>query len=212
MTFPFHISVNDLSPFQRYVIKSVIVLLKYWLSQICVCFCVSGLQLGRWGVREIGSRQQRHPKIPQNHSRAAVQQSKSGRVTSTDGLVSLLMLRCHSLFNTPGCGLRVCWIQAQRCCDKRWRALHVGWRRLWPTRFMSGFPRTSRLYDFDNYYWLALRFVLVAGHSDSQSRNMPTLVKDISGVGQVACGSSHTIAVAQDGRTVWSFGGGDNGL
>lgn len=54
-------------------------------------------------------------------------------------------------------------------------------------------------------------FLLCAGHSDSQSRNMPTLVKDISGVGQVACGSSHTIAVAQDGRTVWSFGGGDNG-
>lgn len=49
------------------------------------------------------------------------------------------------------------------------------------------------------------------GHSDSQSRSVPTLVKDISGVGQVACGSSHTIAVAQDGRTVWSFGGGDNG-
>ncbi|XP_054612956.1 probable E3 ubiquitin-protein ligase HERC1 isoform X1 [Dunckerocampus dactyliophorus] len=49
------------------------------------------------------------------------------------------------------------------------------------------------------------------GHSDSQSRNTPTLVKDISGVGQVACGSSHTIAVAQDGRTAWSFGGGDNG-
>lgn len=53
--------------------------------------------------------------------------------------------------------------------------------------------------------------VLCPGQSDSQSRNMPTLVKDISGVGQVACGSSHTIAVAQDGRTVWSFGGGDNG-
>ncbi|KAM4527576.1 putative E3 ubiquitin-protein ligase HERC1 isoform 4-T4 [Odontesthes bonariensis] len=49
------------------------------------------------------------------------------------------------------------------------------------------------------------------GHSDSQSRNVPTLVKDISSVGQVACGSSHTIGVAQDGRTVWSFGGGDNG-
>ncbi|XP_072310878.1 probable E3 ubiquitin-protein ligase HERC1 isoform X3 [Eucyclogobius newberryi] len=49
------------------------------------------------------------------------------------------------------------------------------------------------------------------GHSDSQSRNVPTLVKDVSSVGQVACGSSHTIAVAQDGRTVWSFGGGDNG-
>ncbi|KAJ0013026.1 hypothetical protein NQD34_017360 [Periophthalmus magnuspinnatus] len=49
------------------------------------------------------------------------------------------------------------------------------------------------------------------GHGDSQSRNVPTLVKDISSVGQVTCGSSHTIAVAQDGRTVWSFGGGDNG-
>lgn len=57
-----------------------------------------------------------------------------------------------------------------------------------------------------------LLFLLCVGHSDSQSRNMPTLVKDISGVGQVACGSSHTIAVAQDGRTVWSFGGGDNGM
>lgn len=55
-------------------------------------------------------------------------------------------------------------------------------------------------------------FLLCAGHSDSQSRNTPTLVKDISGVGQVVCGSSHTIAVAQDGRTVWSFGGGDNGM
>lgn len=55
-------------------------------------------------------------------------------------------------------------------------------------------------------------FLPCAGHSDSQSRNTPTLVKDISGVGQVACGSSHTIAVAQDGRTVWSFGGGDNGM
>lgn len=54
--------------------------------------------------------------------------------------------------------------------------------------------------------------LLGAGHSDSQSRNVPTLVKDISGVGHVACGSSHTIAVAQDGRTVWSFGGGDNGM
>ncbi|XP_007895403.2 probable E3 ubiquitin-protein ligase HERC1 [Callorhinchus milii] len=49
------------------------------------------------------------------------------------------------------------------------------------------------------------------GHSDSHSRNLPALVKDISSVGQVACGSSHTIAVSQDGRTVWSFGGGDNG-
>lgn len=49
------------------------------------------------------------------------------------------------------------------------------------------------------------------GHGDSNSKNLPTCVKDVSGVGQVACGSSHTIAVSQDGKTVWSFGGGDNG-
>ncbi len=40
---------------------------------------------------------------------------------------------------------------------------------------------------------------------------MPTLVKDISGVGQVSCGSAHTLALSLDGRTVWSFGSGDNG-
>uniref|UniRef100_A0A0L8HTX3 HECT-type E3 ubiquitin transferase n=1 Tax=Octopus bimaculoides TaxID=37653 RepID=A0A0L8HTX3_OCTBM len=49
------------------------------------------------------------------------------------------------------------------------------------------------------------------GHGDSNSKNVPTCIKDVSGVGQVACGSSHTIAVSQDGKTVWSFGGGDNG-
>lgn len=50
------------------------------------------------------------------------------------------------------------------------------------------------------------------GHGDSSSRNLPTLVKDISNVGQVVCGSSHTIAISQDGRIVWSFGSGDNGI
>lgn len=54
-------------------------------------------------------------------------------------------------------------------------------------------------------------FILNVGHGDGNSRNVPTLVKDVSCVGQVVCGSSHTIAVSQDGRTVWSFGGGDNG-
>ncbi|KAM3626014.1 uncharacterized protein V6R79_021387 [Siganus canaliculatus] len=49
------------------------------------------------------------------------------------------------------------------------------------------------------------------GHGDSNSRNIPTLVKDISNVGEVSCGSSHTVALSKDGRTVWSFGGGDNG-
>ncbi|ELU01326.1 hypothetical protein CAPTEDRAFT_215877 [Capitella teleta] len=50
------------------------------------------------------------------------------------------------------------------------------------------------------------------GHGDNSGRNVPTLVKDISNVGQVACGSSHTIAVSQDGRTVWTFGGGKLGF
>lgn len=54
-------------------------------------------------------------------------------------------------------------------------------------------------------------FLFFLGHGDSNSRNIPTLVKDISNVGEVSCGSSHTIALSKDGRTVWSFGGGDNG-
>ena len=40
---------------------------------------------------------------------------------------------------------------------------------------------------------------------------MPTLVRDLSGVGSVACGSAHTIALSADGKTVWSFGSADNG-
>ncbi|PVD19395.1 hypothetical protein C0Q70_19883 [Pomacea canaliculata] len=49
------------------------------------------------------------------------------------------------------------------------------------------------------------------GHGDKTSYSSPKLVKDIGEVGQVACGSVHTIAVSQDGKTVWSFGSGDNG-
>lgn len=40
---------------------------------------------------------------------------------------------------------------------------------------------------------------------------MPTLVADIMDVGLVSCGSSHTIAVSKDGKTVWSFGSGESG-
>lgn len=36
-------------------------------------------------------------------------------------------------------------------------------------------------------------------------------MKDISGAGQVSAGSAHTLVLSQDGRTVWSFGSGDNG-
>lgn len=40
---------------------------------------------------------------------------------------------------------------------------------------------------------------------------MPTLVRDLSNIGAVACGSAHTIALSADGKTVWSFGSADNG-
>ena len=49
------------------------------------------------------------------------------------------------------------------------------------------------------------------GHGDSNGKNVPTLVKDVAGAGQVAAGAAHTLVLSQDGRTVWSFGSGDNG-
>lgn len=48
------------------------------------------------------------------------------------------------------------------------------------------------------------------GHGDSNTLNVPTRVRQIEDVAQVACGSSHTLALTTDGR-VWSFGGGDHG-
>nr|QHB15577.1 putative E3 ubiquitin-protein ligase HERC1 [Bemisia tabaci] len=49
------------------------------------------------------------------------------------------------------------------------------------------------------------------GLGDSNSRPVPTLVHDIGGVGSVACGSAHTLALSIDGKTLWSFGSGDYG-
>ena len=51
------------------------------------------------------------------------------------------------------------------------------------------------------------------GHGDSQSRFIPTLVKELNGgdVGQVSCGASHTLALSTDGRIIWAFGSGDHG-
>ncbi len=49
------------------------------------------------------------------------------------------------------------------------------------------------------------------GHGDSSAKNAPTQVREIAGAGQVACGAAHTLVLSQDGRTVWSFGSGDNG-
>lgn len=49
------------------------------------------------------------------------------------------------------------------------------------------------------------------GHGDSNERHIPTQVLDLSDVGSVACGSSHTLVVSKDGKMVWSFGSGENG-
>ncbi|KAG5885881.1 hypothetical protein JTB14_019144 [Gonioctena quinquepunctata] len=51
------------------------------------------------------------------------------------------------------------------------------------------------------------------GHLDNNGRHIPTLVADLAEVevGTVACGSSHTLVVSRDGKTVWSFGSGENG-
>nr|XP_022329995.1 probable E3 ubiquitin-protein ligase HERC1 isoform X2 [Crassostrea virginica] len=49
------------------------------------------------------------------------------------------------------------------------------------------------------------------GHDYTSSKNFPTKVQSIESVGMVACGGSHTLAVSQDGKTIWSFGGGENG-
>lgn len=58
---------------------------------------------------------------------------------------------------------------------------------------------------------LSVALVCCTGLGDSNSRNVPTLVSDIQGIGQVACGSCHTLVLSLDGATVWSFGSGDNG-
>lgn len=49
------------------------------------------------------------------------------------------------------------------------------------------------------------------GHGDSGSLKVPTLVRSIGCVSQVALGSSHTVVLARDGLTVWTFGAGANG-
>ncbi|XP_030752542.1 probable E3 ubiquitin-protein ligase HERC1 [Sitophilus oryzae] len=49
------------------------------------------------------------------------------------------------------------------------------------------------------------------GHGDNAGRHIPTMVTDLVDIGQVSCGSSHTLAVSRDGTKVWSFGSGDNG-
>ena len=54
-------------------------------------------------------------------------------------------------------------------------------------------------------------YVVTAGLGDSNGRSVPTVVKDIGLVGQVACGSLHTLVLSADGWTVWSFGDGDGG-
>ncbi|ESN90894.1 hypothetical protein HELRODRAFT_90701 [Helobdella robusta] len=49
------------------------------------------------------------------------------------------------------------------------------------------------------------------GLGDVLHRNVPTLVHDVKLASQVCCGSSHTLALSQEGWVVWSFGDGANG-
>ena len=78
---------------------------------------------------------------------------------------------------------------------------------------VAGIHSTTPYSPFKNYQYQILihNVYLFSGHGDSNSKSVPTKVHDIGAVGQVACGSSHTLALSQDARTVWSFGGGDNG-
>ena len=52
---------------------------------------------------------------------------------------------------------------------------------------------------------------LCAGHGSTSTQKTPTKVQNIGPVRQVACGAAHTLALAMDGVTVWSFGSGDSG-
>jgi alpha-tubulin suppressor-like RCC1 family protein len=52
---------------------------------------------------------------------------------------------------------------------------------------------------------------ITPGHPDTSDKLVPTLVKEVRKVGQVALGNTHTLVVSQDGHTVWSFGGGETG-
>ena len=38
-------------------------------------------------------------------------------------------------------------------------------------------------------YCIVLYCMIALGHGDSNGKNLPTLVKDVSGIGQVSCGS-----------------------
>ena len=49
------------------------------------------------------------------------------------------------------------------------------------------------------------------GHGNTSTQKTPTRVHNIEPVKQVACGAAHTLALAVDGVTVWSFGSGDSG-
>uniref|UniRef100_A0A1B6CXM2 B30.2/SPRY domain-containing protein n=1 Tax=Clastoptera arizonana TaxID=38151 RepID=A0A1B6CXM2_9HEMI len=51
------------------------------------------------------------------------------------------------------------------------------------------------------------------GHEDAYIDYIknPTKVQGIDNVGSVSCGFSHTLALSIDGKTVWSFGGGEFG-
>ena len=60
-------------------------------------------------------------------------------------------------------------------------------------------------------YVHAMYVCVCAGHGNTSTQKTPTKVQNIGAVRQVACGAAHTLALAMDGVTVWSFGSGDSG-
>lgn len=77
--------------------------------------------------------------------------------------------------------------------------------------FISGYRHSAAISDDGRLYTWGEGDHGRLGHGDSNSRHIPTLVTDLTNVGSVACGSSHTLVVSRDGSTVWSFGSGENG-
>lgn len=100
----------------------------------------------------------------------------------------------------------VCVFFKPHTCVKEWMDILMC---KWVYSFLYDFHFTVNLFGKVTFWQNFLIFV--PGHGDKTSYSSPKLVKDIGEVGQVACGSVHTIAVSQDGKTVWSFGSGDNG-
>lgn len=76
----------------------------------------------------------------------------------------------------------------------------------------AGFRHSAAVTEYNELYTWGEGDHGRLGHGNTDNKLSPTLVQGISGVGSVVCASSHTLALSQNGMTVWSFGGGDHGM